>query len=140
MRFPAFLSTFAASLCLLLAIWFFAVSISDQGLQAELQKKQSELQTDQQKLQFQEQTLQAAQQQINNMNTTSQKVGEILGDMKGLAVQNKNDKLKNLLIKYGINPDDGAAAASDKSDKSSAPAAPASGGSAAPVLSKPAKP
>jgi hypothetical protein len=133
MRFPAFLSTFAAALCLLLSVWFISVSFVDQGLQSDLQKKQTELQAQQQKLQFQQQLLQSAQQQINNTNTTTQKVAEILGDMRALAVQNKNDKLKNLLIKYGINPDEPSAEAK----AAPAAAAPAASSSAAPALTKP---
>lgn len=110
MRFPTLLSTVGAALCLVLSVWLYTVSKTDQGLQADLQKSQTNLQTEQGQFQVKQQILQAKQQQLNAAQTLSQQVGPaVISDLQSLAVQNKNDKIKNLLSKYGIKAEEAPA-------------------------------
>lgn len=106
---PFILSVVSSALCLILSIWLFFAGSSNQGLQSELQKRQQELQGQQQKFQIQQQKLQAQKQQIEQGNTLSQQVGPaVLRDLGTLAVQNKNEKIRGLLSKYGFNIDEKA--------------------------------
>jgi len=110
MRFPTLLSTVGAALSLVLSVWLFKVSSTDQGLQADLQKSQTNLQLEQGQLQTKQQVLQAKQQQLNAAQAVSTKWGPaVISDLQALAVQNKNDKLKNLLSKYGIKAEEAPA-------------------------------
>lgn len=103
MKLPAILSTVAAGLCLALSAWLFVVSGSNSKLQGELQKQQTELQSQQQEVQLQQQQLQAQQQQINAGTQLAQQIGpSVLRDLGALAVENKNEKIKKLLSKYGV--------------------------------------
>jgi mannitol-specific phosphotransferase system IIBC component len=102
-RVPFILSVASAALCLVLSVWLFFTASANQGLQSELQKRQQELQNQQQKVQLQQQQLQAQQQQIEQGNVLSQQVGPaVLRDLGSLAVQNKNEKIRGLLAKYGF--------------------------------------
>ena len=103
MKFSSVLSVAAAALCLLLSVWFFFVTKNNQSLQSELQRKQQTLQTRTQAVQLQQQQLQAQQEQINAGTTLAQQVGPaVLKDLGTRALQNKNDKIRNLLLKYGV--------------------------------------
>ncbi len=110
---PFIFSIASAAVCLLLSVWLFFAGVANQGLQGELQQRQQELQNQQQAAQLQQQGLQAQQEQIQAGNTLSQQVGPaVLRDLGGLAVQNKNEKIRGLLAKYGFTisdkPADGA--------------------------------
>jgi hypothetical protein len=123
MKFPAILSTAAAALCLALSVWLFFASASDHSLQSDLQKRQTTLPTHQQDFQIAQQGLQTQQQQIQTANTLAEKVGpSVVTDLVTLAKTNKNDKIKKLLSKYGVNADD-VPAASPKPAAAATPAA-----------------
>ena len=96
------LSTIASGLCLVLGIWLFFVSSSNQSLQGDLQKLQQEMQDQQQLVQGKQQQYQVQQGQISEGNAISQQVGPaLLRDMAALSV--KNEKMKTLLAKHGYN-------------------------------------
>ena len=103
MKFSSVLSVAAAGLCLALSIWFFFATSKNQSLQSELQRKQQTLQTRTQAVQLQQQNLQAQQEQINAGTTLAQQIGPaVLKDLGTIAVQNKNEKIRSLLLKYGV--------------------------------------
>ena len=88
MKIPFFISVGASALCLLLSIIVFAVGLSNQTLQSEVQKQQ--------------QALQAQQAEIENGNRISQEIGQgVLKDMASVSL--KNEKMKALLAKHGYN-------------------------------------
>ena len=88
MKIPFFISVGASALCLLLSIVVFAVGLSNQTLQTEVQKQQ--------------QALQAQQAEIENGNRISQEIGQgVLKDMATVSL--KNEKMKALLAKHGYN-------------------------------------
>lgn len=88
MKIPYYISLGATGLCLVLSIIIFAIGLSNQGLQTEVQKQQA--------------ALQAQQEEINAGNSISQQIGPaLLRDMATSSV--KNDKMKALLSKHGYN-------------------------------------
>ena len=100
---PPVLSTTAATLTLVLSVWFLAGSASNNDLQGKLQNKQGEIQTLQQSVQLQQQQLQAQQQQVEAGTKLAEQVGPaVLRDLANLQVQNKNARISALLKKYGI--------------------------------------
>ena len=99
----AILSTASGLLCLILSIVFYFKSANVQALSADLQKQQQEVQTQQQSLQVEQQKFQNQQQQINAGAQLAQQVGPaVLNDLGLLARDNKNEKIKKLLEKYGV--------------------------------------
>lgn len=103
MKFSSVLSVAAAGLCLALSVWFFFATSQNQTLQTELQRKQQTLQTLTQAVQLQQQNMQAQQEQINAGTTLAQQVGPaVLKDLGTVAIQNKNEKIRSLLLKYGV--------------------------------------
>ena len=95
MKIPFYISIGASSVCLILSIVVFAIGLSNQSLQDEVQKQQEAIQA-------QQQTLQAQQVEIDAGIQINQKVGpELLRDMAASSV--KNDKMKQLLAKHGYN-------------------------------------
>ena len=88
MKIPFYISVGASALCLVLSIVVFAVGLSNQTLQTEVQKQQ--------------QALQAQQAEIENGNRISKEIGQgVLKDMATVSL--KNDKMKALLAKHGYN-------------------------------------
>src|SRR5262245_6810583 len=103
----ALLSTASGVLCLLLSGVFYMKSASVQGKSAELQKKQTENQTQSSELQVKQQTFQLQQKQIEAGAQLAQQIGPaVLNDLGVLARDNKNDKIKKLLEKYGVTIND----------------------------------
>lgn len=103
MKFSSVLSVAAALLCLVLSIWFFFATGQNQSLQSQLQRKQQILQTRTQAVQLQQQQLQAQQEQINAGTTLAQQIGPaVLKDLGTAAIQNKNEDIRSLLMKYGV--------------------------------------
>ena len=99
----ALVSTTLCGICVVLSAIFFIKSSSVQGQQADLQKRQQELQTQQQAVQLQQQQMQTQQQQINAGSQLAQQVGPaVMNDLGLLARDNKNEKLRKLLEKYGL--------------------------------------
>lgn len=103
MKFSSVLSVAAAGLCLVLSIWFFFATSQNQKLQSDLQRKQQTLQTRTQAFQLQQQQAQAQQEQINAGTQLAQQVGPaVLKDLGTVAIQNKNENIRSLLLKYGV--------------------------------------
>ena len=104
MNIPSFLPIAATGVSLLLSLWLFVVSNTNSSLQGDLQKKQTDLQKEQQELQMQVQQFQNQQQQINTGVRLAKEIGPtVLRELGNLAVQNKNDAIKKLLAKHGVN-------------------------------------
>ena len=132
MTFPALLSTAASALALLLSLILFFANATDTGLQSDFQKRQTELQGQQQQFQLQQQQLQQQQQLINNVNQLSQQVvPAVVNDLRTLAIEHKNTKIKNLLIKHGENFDEPAPEKSSDPKSTSTPPKPATSAPAA---------
>ena len=103
MRPIPFLSIFLSALALGAGIWLFFASSATLSLQWELQQRQDEIQTKQQAIQLQQQQLQAQQQQINTGAQLAEQIGPaVLRDLASLVLQNKNQKIRELLQKYGV--------------------------------------
>ena len=104
------LSTLSGLVALVLSIVFYFKSTGVQTLGAELQKRQQEAQEKQQALMVQQQSFQAQQQRINQGMQLAQQVGPaVLQDLGVLARDNKNEKIRKLLEKYGVTINDKAA-------------------------------
>jgi len=101
---PAAILSIASSLLgLVLSVVFYIKSAGVQSLGVDLQKKQQEYQTQQSSLQVKQQDFQNQQQQINAGMQLAQQVGpQVLNDLGVVARDNKNDKIKKLLEKYGV--------------------------------------
>ena len=111
----ALLSSAAGALCLLLSAIFYLKSATVQTLQSDLQKKQQEVQAEQQEVQLQQQKGQVQQQAIDAGVKLQQQVGPaILQDLGVLARDNKNDKIRKLLEKYGVKINEGGEAPDKK--------------------------
>ena len=88
MKIPFYISVGASALCLILSIVVFAVGLSNQTLQTEVQKQQ--------------QAIQAQQAEIENGARINQEISQgVLKDMATVSL--KNDKMKALLAKHGYN-------------------------------------
>jgi hypothetical protein len=97
------LSSVAGALCVLLSAVYYLKSSNVQKLQADLQKRQQEVQGEQQEVQLQQQKYQTQQQQINDGLKLQQQIGPaVLQDLGLLARDNKNEKIRKLLEKYGV--------------------------------------
>jgi len=98
--------TFSAAtttVCLALSVVLFFANNANQALQGELVTKQQDLQTQQQAVDLQKQQFQMQEQDISRGTQLAQQVGPaVVRDLASLAVQNKNDKIKKLLSKYGV--------------------------------------
>jgi hypothetical protein len=118
---PFVIATGASALSLLLGIWLFFLSGTNQGLQNDLQKLQQDVQSQQQLLQVKQQAFQVQQQQIDTAQQISQQVGPAL--LRDMAVASiKNDKIKKILTSHGYNVE---LKDEPKDGKAPAPAAPA---------------
>jgi F0F1-type ATP synthase membrane subunit b/b' len=108
------LSSVAGAFCVLLSAVYYLKSSGVQKLQADLQKRQQEVQGEQQEVQLQQQKAQAQQQQIDAGVKLQQQIGPaVLNDLGLLARDNKNEKIRKLLDKYGVKINE-AAEAPDK--------------------------
>jgi hypothetical protein len=97
------LSIISGALCLVLSVVFYFKSSSVQGLSEDLQKQQDTLASEQRSFQTKQQIFQSQQQQVQGVMQLSQQVGpQVLNDLGLLARENKNDKIKKMLEKYGV--------------------------------------
>ena len=104
------LSIVSGLLCLLLSVVFYFKSSSVQGLSEDLQKQQDTLQSEQRSFQTKQQIFQNQQQQVQGAQQLSQQVGpQVLNDLGLLARDNKNEKIKKILEKYGVTINEKAA-------------------------------
>jgi hypothetical protein len=96
MKISAILSTLTTTVCVVLSVWLFVLSRSNAALQADLQEEQQEYQIRAGKLREQEARINAGMQ-------LAQQVGPaVLRDLGALSLQNNNEKIKQLLAKYGV--------------------------------------
>ncbi len=112
MRIPTIFSTTAAVACLGLCLWLYIGTSGNGRLQATLQQREATLQEEQEKFSGQQQQLQTQQQQINTANNFQQQVmPTVISELRAVALQNKNEKLKSLLARYKVPMEDAAPAA-----------------------------
>ena len=99
----ALISTASCGLALLLSLWFLVGTWSNQSFETKLLKLQDEIQAHQLTIQGQQQQLQAQQQQIEAAAQLQNQIGPaILRDLAQLSVASKNNKITELLKKYGM--------------------------------------
>jgi len=111
------LSSVAGTLCVLLSAILYLKSSSVQKLGADVQKRQQEVQAEQQEVQLQREEYQTQQQRIDAGVKLQQQIGPaVLQDLGLLARDNKNEKIRKLLEKYGVKVND--APATPKRNKS----------------------
>jgi hypothetical protein len=109
MRLPSIIPCASAALCLALSVWYFFANGANQKLHGELLTKQDDLQTQQQEVQLQ-------QQLINEGTQLAQQVGPaVLNELGAVAKKNNNQKIKDLLKKYGLSVKDETNAAAPDS-------------------------
>jgi hypothetical protein len=97
---PFLLSSVLALVAVIFSLWSFGSAQTNNGLQAELLKKQSEIQDLTQSVTLQNQEYNRMTETINTGATVAQKLGPpILRDM-GYFAAKKNDKLKDILVRY----------------------------------------
>jgi len=97
---PFLLSSILALVAVILSIVSFGAAQTNNALQDELRKKQSEIQELTQAVTLQNQDFNRMSEIINTGATVAQKLGPpILRDM-GYFAAKKNEKLKEILIKY----------------------------------------
>jgi len=120
------LSIVSGLLGVLLSVVFYFKSSAVQHQTEDLQKQQTVLQTEQQTLQTEQQKFQNQQQQIESGMKLAQQIGPaVLQDLGLKARDNKNDKIRKLLSKYGVEINDKAASAAPSSTPAPSSAAPA---------------
>lgn len=99
----ALTSTASCGLALLLSLWFLFGTWSNQSFETKLLKRQDEIQAHQLTIQEQQQQIQAQQQQIEASAQLQNQIGPaMLRDLAQLSVTNKNNKITELLKKYGM--------------------------------------
>lgn len=100
---PFLISTVVAAVALVLAIWHYTSAASNLTLQDQLQQKQQSIQEVRDALEVKQREFQSQQQIIEAGASVAQKYGPpILRDMGVLAARNKNEKLKNLLVRQKL--------------------------------------
>jgi hypothetical protein len=100
---PFLISTVVAAVALVLAIIHFTSGASNLDLQAQLQQKQQTIQELREAVDTKQREFQSQQQIIEAGASVAQKYGPpILRDMGILAAKNKNEKIKNLLVRQKL--------------------------------------
>lgn len=119
-----FVFTAVSSLVVLLSLWLFVGSWSFHSKQGAVQALQEKIQARQLAIQSQQQQIQLQQQRIDSGAQLANQVGPaMLRDLAALQLQNKNQKIADLLKKYGVEaraeqaPAKPAAAPSTPADK-----------------------
>lgn len=134
------LSIVSGALCLMLSVWYLISNGRVQTLSEDLQKQQTEFQSQQQTLQTQQQQFQNQQQQINAASQLASQVGpQVLNDLGLAARDNKNDKIRKLLEKYGVTLNENAATSAPTAPAGTSTSTPAPAAPAAPATPKPAE-
>ena len=97
------LSTASAGLAVLLSLWLLVGTWGNHSAQRRLQGQQEEIQSRQLAIQSQQQQLQLQQQRIDSGAQLANQLGPaMLRDLAALQLQNKNQKIADLLKKYGV--------------------------------------
>jgi hypothetical protein len=100
---PFLISTVVAAVALVLAIIHYASASSNLTLQAKLQDKQQKITELRETVETKQREFQGQQQIIEAGASVAQKYGPpILRDMGILAAKNKNEKLKELLVRQKL--------------------------------------
>jgi hypothetical protein len=100
---PFLLSSLLALVAVILSIVSFGAAQTNNSLQAELLKKQSEIQDLTQVVTLQNQEYQRQAEIINTGAQVAQKLGpQILRDMGYFVAKNKNQKLKEAMMKQSL--------------------------------------
>jgi hypothetical protein len=100
---PFLISTIVAAVALILAVLHYTSGSSNLTLQKELQEKQQKIQELREVVDAKQREFQGQQQIIEAGASVAQKYGPpILRDMGILAAKNKNDKLKDLLVRQKL--------------------------------------
>lgn len=98
-----FVHTAVSSLVVLLSFWLFVGSWSFHSKQGAVQALQEKIQARQLAIQSQQQQLQLQQQRIDSGAQLANQLGPaMLRDLAALQLQNKNQKIADLLKKYGV--------------------------------------
>ena len=100
---PFLISTVVAAVALVLAIIHYSSGSANLTLQAKLQDKQQKIQELREAVETKQREFQSQQQIIEAGAAVAQKYGPpILRDMGILAAKNKNEKLKDLLVRQKL--------------------------------------
>jgi hypothetical protein len=100
---PFLISTVVAAIALVLAIIHYTSGSGNLALQKKLQDKQQNIQELREVVDAKQREFQAQQQIIEAGASVAQKYGPpILRDMGILAARNKNEKLKDLLVRQKL--------------------------------------
>lgn len=98
-----FVHTAVSSLVVLLSLWLFVGSWSVHSKQGAVQALQEKIQARQLAIQSQQQQIQLQQQRIDSGAQLANQLGPaMLRDLAALQLQNKNQKIADLLKKYGV--------------------------------------
>jgi hypothetical protein len=96
-------STLSATVCLILSVVVFFHGRDTQSLQAQITTQQQEFQLVEQTVQSKQEEFQRQQQIIEAGANVAQKYGKaILTDVGIRAVKNKNQNLRDLLVRYRL--------------------------------------
>ncbi len=121
-----FVYTAVSSLVVLLSLWLFVGSWSVHSKQGAVQSLQEKIQARQLAIQSQQQQIQLQQQRIDSGAQLANQIGPaMLRDLAGLQLQNKNQKIADLLKKYGVEARAEQAPAKPASTPAPTPATPA---------------
>jgi hypothetical protein len=96
-------STLIATVCLILSATVYLNGRTTQALQAQITTQQQEFQSVEQMVQSKQEEFQRQQQIIEAGANVAQKYGKaILSDVGIRAVKNKNNNLRDLLVRYKL--------------------------------------
>ena len=100
---PFFVSTLMAVVCLGFSAMYYSNGRSNQQISGDILKQQQEIQEHSQKVAIQQQEGNRQKQIIDTGANIAQKLGrEILTNIGYFAAKNKNDKLKNILVRQKL--------------------------------------
>lgn len=103
MHFPSIFSISTGAIALILGAWLFFASLGNTSKQAQLLSLQEEVQAKTAIVQKQQRDLQIQQQEIESGAQLAQQTGpSVLRDLATLQVENKNERIGELLQKYGL--------------------------------------
>lgn len=108
MTIPSLASIASSFLAVILSVVLFVSANTTQKLAKELQDKGAELQKQQQAVQQQQQIAQIEQQDVQKVNTYQQLVPAVMGDLRAIALKEKDGRIRDLLTKYNVNMDEKA--------------------------------
>lgn len=110
MQISGLLSVISTALSLVLSLWLFINTGSNNRQQSDVMRASQEINTQNQELQLQQQTLQGQQQVINTATALQEKLGPaVIQELGAVGLKTQNARILALLAKYGVtvkeNPD-----------------------------------